>query len=86
MQIHQELISLSLEAVWFASICASFRERLIVVQRDMVWKRRNIIECILPICGKFDGVMPEQESEVFNRFTGIVVLWFWSLSPRLPLL
>ena len=82
MQIQQGLVSLSWEAVWFASVYVSFRERLIVVWGDMIWKRRNIIGCILLI----DGVLPEQESEVFNRFPGIVVLWFWSLSPCLPLL
>ena len=43
MQIQQELVSLSWEAVWFASIYASFRERLIVIQGNMIRKRKNII-------------------------------------------
>jgi len=32
--------------VWFASVYASSRERLIAVQGDMIRKRRNIIGCI----------------------------------------
>ena len=53
---------------------------------DMIRKRKNIIGCILLIWGRFDGALPEQESVVFKRFTGIVVLWFWSLSHHVPLL
>ena len=43
MLIQQGLVRVSQEAVWFASIYASFRERLIVIQGDLIWKRRNII-------------------------------------------
>jgi len=43
MQIQQGLVRLSREAVWFASIYASFRERLIAIQGDRIRKRKNII-------------------------------------------
>ena len=46
MQIQQGLIRLSREAVWFASVYASFRERLIAIQGDMIRNRKNIIWCI----------------------------------------
>ena len=59
---------------------------LIAVQEDVIRKRKNIIGCILLIWGRFDGFLLEQESVVFNRFTGIVVFWFWSISHHLPLL
>ena len=43
MQIQQGLVRLSREAVWFASVYASFRERLIAIQGDMIRKGKNII-------------------------------------------
>ena len=86
MQIQHGLVRLSWEAVWFASVYASFRERSIAIQEDMVRKRKNIRWCILLIWGRVDGVPLEQEPEIFNRFTGIAVLWLWSLSFCLPLL
>ena len=43
MLIQQGLVRVSQEAVWFASIYASFRERLIAIQGGMIRKRWNII-------------------------------------------
>ena len=40
---------MSQEAVRFASVYASFREKLIAVQGDMIRKRRDIIGCVLLI-------------------------------------
>ena len=46
MQIQQGAVTLSQEAVWFSSIYASLREKLIAVQEGMIRKRRNVIRCI----------------------------------------
>ena len=66
MQIQQGAVTLSQEAVWFSSVYASLREKLIAVQEGMIRKRRNIIRCIdLP--ERFDGVSPEQQSSTGSQ-------------------
>ena len=52
----------------------------------MIRMRRNIIGCIYLSEGDLMVFLLNKESEVFKKFTGIVVLWLWSLSPHLPLL
>ena len=49
LDLQHGLVRLNQEAVWFASVYASFRERLTAIQGDMIRKRRDIIGCILLI-------------------------------------